>query len=60
MADRGRPSHSLLTVLGSDIEAAAVDLDVRRARDLPREVELGRLDAFAVHDPRQRPERPVS
>ena len=30
----------LLSVLGSDAEAAAVDLDVRRARDLPRDIEL--------------------
>jgi hypothetical protein len=33
-------SGDLLSVLGSDAEAAAVDLDVRRARDLPRDIEL--------------------
>lgn len=30
----------LLTALGSDADAAEVDLDVRRARDLPRAAEL--------------------
>ncbi len=34
---RGGPGD-LLSVLGSDAEAAAVDLDVRRSRELPRDV----------------------
>jgi hypothetical protein len=38
-ADGGGPTD-LLAVLGSDVEAAAIDVDVRRPRDLPREVEL--------------------
>ena len=34
------PDQDLLSVLGSDTEAAAIELDVRRARDLPRAVDL--------------------
>jgi len=34
---RGGPGD-LLSVLGSDAEAAAVDLDVRRSRELPRDL----------------------
>lgn len=30
----------LLSVIGSDADAAAIDLDIERARDLPRDVDL--------------------
>lgn len=36
LVEAGGGPGDLLSVLGSDAEAAAVDLDVRRARDLPR------------------------
>jgi prevent-host-death family protein len=39
-ASRGSEARDLVAVLGSDAEAAAVDLDIRRARDLPRDVDL--------------------
>jgi hypothetical protein len=45
-ASGGSQAGDLLTVLGSDAEAAAVDLDLeldldlRRARDLPRDIDL--------------------
>lgn len=40
-ASSGVPGRDdLLSVVGSDVDAAAVDLDVDRARDLPRTVDL--------------------
>lgn len=39
-ATGGPGARDLLSVLGSDADAAAIELDVRRARDLPRDVDL--------------------
>ena len=37
--DTAQPSDDLLTVVGSDAEAAAIDLDIERLKDLPREID---------------------
>ena len=39
VASGGGPgAGDLLSAVGSDVEAAAIDLDIERARDLPRDV----------------------
>jgi hypothetical protein len=37
-AGAGAGAGDLLSAVGSDVEAAAIDLDIERARDLPRDV----------------------
>ncbi len=41
LVEVGGGPGDLLSVLGSDAEAAAVDLDVRRSRELPRGLSRG-------------------